>query len=298
MAAPPSAPHRRGGCLLVARSVVALAVVGCGAGTPLLHPAHVLERHRVRVGAGASQHLVFGPANDAIDRSQELGRSDPAIAEENREAFVEGALAQAVGTPALAPWVGARAGLGQDNEMGLSYTGRRVRGDFRHAFQLDQLVFSVGGGLGAILPDLGSSTPRTGAGAPERVEGDAIRRFDGTSISGWTVDVPLLLGTRSRPDVVSAWFGGHALYERYSAELLFDFDASAPPVVAPTNGSRFFAGAVAGLSVGLRPVWAMIEVSGGYQSVSAEVNVGPSTYLPGIDGFTLTPSFALAADLD
>lgn len=293
MPAPPSGPLLRGASLLVA-----FAVVGCGAGTPLLHPAHVLERHRVRVGAGASQYLSFGPADDAIERSQELGQSDPSIAEEDREAFVNGAVAQAVGTPGLAPWVGARAGLGDGNEMGLSYTGRRVRGDFRHAFELDELVFSVGGGLGAILPDLGSSAPRTGAGAPERVEGNAIRRFDGSSISGWTVDVPLLLGTRSRPDVVSAWFGGHVLYERYSAELLFDFDANAPPVVAPANGSRFFAGAVAGLSVGLRPIWAMVEVSGGYQSLSADVNVGPSTYLPGVDGFTLTPSFALAADLD
>lgn len=285
-------------CALGAASVVVIVATGCGAGTPLLHPAHVLERHRVRAGAGASQHLVFGPTGQAIERSQDLGEEDPGIPEESREDFVNGAVAQAVGTPGIAPWVGARAGLGDDYEMGLTYTGRRVRGDLRRAFAIEDFVLSIGGGVGALVPDLGSTTPRTGAGAPEQVHGNDIRRFDGGSIAGWSIDVPLLIGTRSRPEVVSTWIGAHAVYERFSADLLFDFDANEAPLVAPTTGSRFFAGAVAGLSIGLRPIWALLEVSGGYQSVSAEIRAGSTTYLPQLDGFTLTPSFALAADLD
>lgn len=276
---------------------LAIGLSACGAGTPLMHPAHTLERHRVRVGAGASQYLVFGPTNGAIDRSRELGQLD-AVPEERRQEFVEGAVAHAVATPALAPWVGARAGLGGGNEMGLSYTGRRVRGDLRHAFELDDIVLSVGGGLGAIVPDLGSGNPRTGGSGLEEVEGGPIRGFDGGSISGWAVDVPLLLGARSRPDVVSTWIGVHGLYERFSADLMFDFGAGEGAVLAPADGWRFFAGAVAGFSVGLRPLWAVIEVTSGYQSLSSEVTVGQEQLFPSLDGFSLTPSFAVLVDLD
>lgn len=268
-----------------------------------MHPARVLDAHRVRAGAGASQHLVFGPTGDAIERSRELGAGAGDIPEENLEEFVSGSVAHAVATPDLAPWVGARAGLGGGNEMGLSYTGRRVRGDLRHAFELDDVVLSVGGGLGAVLPDLGSGSPRTGAGTPSAVDEGGIARFDGGSISGWTIDVPLLLGARSKMDVVSAWVGAHALYERFSADLLYDLGSvdgatGDGATVAPASGSRFFAGAVAGLMVGLRPLWAVVELTGGYQSLSSEVSVGANTYYPGLEGFTLTPSFAVVADLD
>lgn len=291
---PASRVSSRAGAIVL---LAATWLAGCGAGTPLMHPAHTLERHRVRAGAGASQYLVFGPTNGAIARSRELGTLE-GVPDEQREEFVEGAVAYAAATPALAPWVGARAGLGGGNEMGLSYTGRRVRGDLRHAFELDDIVLSVGGGLGAILPDLGSGTPRTGGTAPDEVEGGSIRGFDGSSISGWTIDVPVLLGARSRPEVVSTWIGVHALYERFSADLMFDFGPNETPVLAPADGSRFFAGAVAGFSVGLRPLWAVIEVTGGYQSLSSEVAIGQETFFPSLDGFSLTPSFAVVADLD
>lgn len=271
---------------------------GCGAGTPLLHPAHVLEAHQIRAGAGVSQYLAYGDVEGAIERSRNLGASETGVADSSREEFISGALAHAIATPDLAPWVGARAGLGSGNEMGLAYTGRRLRADLRHAFPLGDLAFSVGAGLGAILPNVGSRSPHTGAGSPDAVKDGSIPRFDGGRISGWTVDVPLLIGTRNRPELVSSWVGVHGLYERFSAELLFDFDANETPALAPTTGSRLFAGAVAGLAIGLRPLWVVLEVSGGYQNIRSEVNLGAEAYLPRLEGFALTPSFALMADLD
>ena len=50
--------------------------------------------------------------------------------------------------------------------------------------------------------------------------------------------------------------------------------------------------------LGLRPLWAVLELSGGYQRVSSEVTLDGTTYYPSLEGFTLTPSFALVADLD
>jgi hypothetical protein len=264
-----------------------------------MHPAHVLGRSEVRAGAGASHQVVLGPTNAAIEESQTLGDASNGIPVEDRAAFVEGAMAQAVATPGLAPFVAVRAGLGGQNEMGLTYTGRRVRGDLRHAFLFDDdLALSIGGGIGAILPNIGSQSPRSGSGAPEEPEGNEIGRFDGTSISGWTVDVPVLLGIRTRPDVVSGWVGGRVLYERFAADLVFDFDDDEPLVTGDADGSRFYAGAVAGLCIGFPPVRVLLELSGGYQSLDADVRSENVTYRPQVDGLVLTPAFALAADFN
>jgi hypothetical protein len=281
--------------LLVALSSAAF---GCGAGAPLMHPAHVLGARQMRVAAGASQHVVLGDPKVAIDESRSLGADNHGVPDEQRDAFVKGAVAEAIGTPGLAPFVAARAGLGNQNEMGVTYTGRRVRGDLRHAFEFEDLALSVGAGIGAILPSIGSGSLRTDSGQPKQPEGASIGRFDGGSIRGWTIDVPVLLGTHTKPDVVSGWVGGHVLYERFNADLVFDFDSDQPLATAPTDGSRFFAGAVAGLSVGMKPLRIVLEVSGGYQSLQADVRTDTVTYGSHVDGFVITPSFALTADLD
>ncbi len=289
---------RKGVFALGALLPVLAGVAGCGAGTPLMHPAHVLEAGQVRVAAGASHYVALGDAEVAIDESRTLGDEPNAIPNDEREAFVKGATAEAIGTPGLAAFASARAGLGSQNEMGLTYSGRRVRGDLRHAFMLDDdLAVSVGGGIGGILPNIGSSSPRTGTGAPNEPEGEEIGRFDGGSVSGWTIDVPILLGARTRPDVVSGWIGGHVLYERFNADFVFDFDSDEPLTAAPTDGSRFFAGAVAGMSVGMKPLRIVLEVSGGYQSLQADVRTDTVTFGPHVAGLVIVPSFALSVDV-
>ncbi len=284
---------------VVSGAAFPLLLVGCGAGTPLMHPAHVLGRNEIRAAAGASQEVVLGPTEAAIEESRILGEEPNGIPVEDRDAFVEGAVAQTISTPGLAPFVAVRAGLGGENEMGLTYTGSRVRGDLRHAFLFDDdVALSVGGGVGAILPSVGSQSPRTGSGAPAEPEGNEIGRYDGGSVSGWTLDVPVLLGIRTRPDVVSGWVGGRVLYERYAADLVFDFESDAPLASAEADGSRFYAGAVAGLCIGFPPVRVVLELSGGYQVLDADVRSGNVTYRPEVGGLVLTPAFALAADFN
>ncbi len=276
----------------------ALSLVGCGAGTPLLHPAHPLGRGQLRVGAGASQQVVLGSVKASIDDARALGDTNDDIVQDERATFVEGAVADAVATPGLAPFASVRAGLGKEYEMGVTATGRRVRGDLRHAFLFDDVALSIGGGIGAILPNFGSQSPRTGGGAPKEPEGNQIGRFDGSSISGWTLDLPVLLGIRTRPDVVSGWIGGRVLYERFTADLTFDFNPNDALVSAEADGSRFYAGAVAGLCIGFPPVRILLELSGGYQSLDATVRANDGgSFRPRVDGLALTPAFALAADL-
>ncbi len=265
-----------------------------------MHPAQTLERGAIRAGAGASTHLALGRPSSSIDRARELGKDTEGIPAEEREEFIDGALAQTIAAPGLAPFVTARAGLGGEAEMGITYTGRRVRADLRRAFALDpDWTLSVGAGVGGILPDPGSNPPRTSAGDAAPVDEGAIGRFDGGSVSGFSLDVPLLLGIEARPGVAWAWVGGRAGYERFSADLIFDFDSSTNPTVAPATGGRFWAGTVLGVAVGTRPVWAVFEVSGGYQRMTGEVELGSGVVAtPRLDGMTLSPALAAVVSLD
>jgi len=95
--------------------------------------------------------------------------------------------------PAIAPWVSARVGITGSNEVGLAYTGRGVRLDGRHAFQLNKkntLALSVG--LGGDLLLLG----RQQANAQEP-----------QSVLGGGVDLPIMFGWRSTAGLYSAWIG-------------------------------------------------------------------------------------------
>src|SRR5258706_5050818 len=94
-----------------------LAVVGCGGGVPLLHPAHVLPAGRVSAGAGVSGE--FSLRSNGAPRPP----GDP------EQAGFEDAVARAALSPGIAPWVGTRAGLGARLEGGLPDTGRAVRVD-------------------------------------------------------------------------------------------------------------------------------------------------------------------------
>jgi hypothetical protein len=64
--------------------------------------------------------------------------------------------------PSVAPWVNARVGIGGDNEAGLTYTGRAVRLDIRHAFEDDDIALSMGAGASAVLRGREEQRDQTG----------------------------------------------------------------------------------------------------------------------------------------
>src|SRR4051812_555290 len=99
-------------CLGVAASL--FLVAACGGGTPLLHSAHTLPAGRVSAGAGVSGQFAFHAG------------SRPPPDDPEQSGFVA-AVERAALAPGVAPWVGARAGLGARVEGGLAYTGRAVR---------------------------------------------------------------------------------------------------------------------------------------------------------------------------
>src|SRR5262249_14255801 len=149
---------RRGGLL----PAFSFFLAGCGGGVPLLHPAHVLPPGEVRVGAGLSGQVALMPLPTTTGTAANNAK-----------------LQQLTAAPGVAPWVGGRIGIQGDNEGGLTYSGRSLRLDGRHAFSLGAPTLSVGLGLSAI------SAQRPGEGK------------DGSSVFGGGFDVPILFGAKS-----------------------------------------------------------------------------------------------------
>jgi hypothetical protein len=230
-----------------------LLLAGCGGGVPLLHPAHVLPPGEVRAGAGLSGQiaLLSAPAT-----------SSPAA--KNASQIEELAVA-----PAIAPWVSGRMGLEGDNEGGLTYSGRSIRLDARHAFALGGPTLSLG---------LGASAVRPGRGV------------DGINVYGGGIDVPVLFGLKSTSDLYAIWLGPRAGIELLKGSLV-DSNQGAGKAV-DVAARHVFAGFVAGVRAGFRHVHVALELDGAYHR--ADGWVAGATL--GRNQFTLTPAGALLID--
>jgi hypothetical protein len=213
---------RRSGLLLS----LPLLLAGCGGGLPLLHPAHVLPPGEIRTGAGLSGQIALLAAAPSTEPAALRGeRIDPfAVA------------------PAIAPWVNARIGIANNNEAGLTYAGRSIRLDGRHAFSLGGPTLSLGLGASAVVAE------RPGLGVE--------------SIRGGGIDVPLLFGLKSTSDLYAIWLGPRAGLELLRGRLLGD----SPKGIAPVDVSarHIFAGFVAGVRAGFRHIHVALELDGSY----------------------------------
>ncbi len=235
-------------------AVLALTTVGCGGAAPLMHPAHALAEDEFTLGGGFSGTLPIGAA--AVS----------GVAEQVMEG---GAFA-----PGLAPWVGARYGLGHRFDAGLTYTARSIRVDGRRAFHFgedEQSAVSIGVGASGLLP--------------KRNEDLGFR------IGGFGGDVPLLIGWRSTADIYAVWAGARGGVEilRGQRELAADPAAPAQQLVEEVEGWHAQAGGLAGARVGFRHIFAVFEVGGAMHWVQGDV--GPTAVT--LRQFSIAPSGAL-----
>lgn len=214
----------------------------------------MLTPGKVSLGAGASGQLAL--------RSVGTENSDTVRLE------------QATVAPGVAPWVGGRAGIDGSNEAGLTYTGRAVRVDGRHAFEFGDMALSAGAGASAIFPQ------RPGRGDDE------------TRLYGGGIDVPLLFGVRTRSDFYALWIGPRAGFSIMGGSV------RAVDVVAPGeeeadarefDARHFHVGLVAGVRAGFRHLHVAVELDGAYHY--AEGTLGDQS--ASIDQVTLTPAGAL-----
>jgi hypothetical protein len=275
--------------------------MGCAGGAPLFYPAHPLAPGEVRFGAGTSSTFLAGEPERAIDRASSVNLPGSSAGPNDHEVVARGAAAAALMPPGLAPWLGARAGIAPQAEAGIAYTGRATRVDARYVPLLEKrTALSVGLGMNGIFPNPGSHPPGTEqpVEASGQIPGLSTRR-----LTGWGAESPLIGGWRSSGDFLAIWGGPRVGYERVLGEVDVEL-LGGPAQEAPFEAQRWYAGAVIGLAVGVRPVWALLELDGAYHSghgtITLAESAGASTISVGhtarISGWGFTPGAALVAE--
>jgi hypothetical protein len=257
-------------------------LAGCGGGAPLLHPARTLPGGDIRAAGGISAHVVPGSLGEDLRRAREIvardgaGTSSPGAPGTNPD-YAKGALVSAAVAPGLAPFVGARVGVGNRFEGGLAYTGRGIRADMRRSFEDGPWSLSVGVGGSATLYG--------------RQQGTDLPNVNLASLHGFGLDVPVLVGWESVSGLYTLWAGPRGGFEHVTVETLTSEPKSvtigAPPI--SLEATRWNAGAVVGIATGFRHVHVAIEAGIAYQIVSGTYNGNEVT----VRGLTITPASAL-----
>lgn len=265
---------------------------GCGGGGPLLHPAHVLPSGDVSFAAGSSGRFGLGGLHRAERRLDESAAiPGGATTPEEQANFAKGAIARFAVAPGVAPFVAARVGLEGTNEAGISYTGRGVRIDGRHAFQWKSYALSLG--LGAA-----GAMGRPASQPDERVEDmsgrSGLRSVSLASVSGYGLDVPVLFGWRSDADVVQLWAGLRGGVERdhFLINLLEDGSAV---FGSEGDATRFWGGGLVGFSVGLAPIEVRVEVNAAYENARGTLRTRGGDVSGNVAGLSLTPAMGISA---
>jgi hypothetical protein len=256
--------------------VSVLALVGCGGGLPLLHPAKTLPTGEVRAVAGFSGNATTGSLSDAVrDATNKANLPGPPGTDAT---YARAALVVASVAPGLAPIVGARVGVGAQAEGGLAYTGRSIRVDLRRSFYLSpNWALSIGAGGSAALYG--------------RQGGTSLPGVDLGRLHGWGADVPLLVGYRSDGDLYMVWLGARGGWEHVDVSAM----SSVPGGVtfgSPSislSATRCWGGGLVGLAIGFRHLHVAMELDVSYATVTGDYGGTHAS----VGGLTLAPASAL-----
>lgn len=241
------------------------AAAGCAGSAPLLHPAHVLRPGVVSAGAGVSGQVALAPRAQAAPQ--------PGSAAGSVEASAPVELERMTVAPGVAPWIGGRVGIAGDNEAGLTYTGRALRIDARHAFSLGKPTLSVGLGSSAVFGR------RPGSGD------------DGSSVYGGGLDLPVLLGFHTTADLYALWFGPRLGIELLRGRLQEQAapEPGAAVELAEVSARHFQLGFVLGARAGFRHLHVAVEVGAAYHRADGTVGAADLS----LEQATITPGGAL-----
>jgi hypothetical protein len=253
---------------------------GCGGGSPLLHPAKSLPTGEVRAAVGFSENVAMGGAADAVQAAIALNTADPNVSTPQGSkdpSFARGALVEASIAPGIAPFVGARVGIGWEAEGGVAYTGRGARIDMRKSITFGRVSLSAGlGGTGLFYG---------------HQNGGDLNNVNLGELRGYGADVPLLIGWASDNDLYRAWIGPrfgfeHAAIEQASSE---NKTQTLEGGTISLSGTRYWGGGVVGIAVGFRHVHVGLELDVAYQHLEGSYN----SVQVSVDGLTLAPASAI-----
>jgi hypothetical protein len=275
-----ASPTRNGRGAAAVLALGAVGLMGCGGGAPLLHPARALDAWKVRASGGMSANFV--PAtlgtdlNAARAETPAVNPSTQAVTYPTDPTYAKGVLIAAVVSPGVAPYAGARAGLGEGFEVGLTYTGRAARADFRHSWSWDRLSLSIGGGMSYIF--YGDA------------QGASLPFIDVDSVQGYGADVPVLIGWESAAGIFMAWVGVRGGFDHAGISDTDQVQFMGGP--GELSATRVYGGGLVGVATGFRHIHVALEFDANYQSVSGSF----FTMHVSDAGLTLVPAGALWVD--
>jgi hypothetical protein len=259
-----------------------------------LHPAQTLPVGGMTIGAGVSGHFGSGEINSLIDDGRSAA-GNPLTTPEAANAYAKGLLTNALVAPGASPWVSARVGILENTEAGLTYTGRSLRLDGRYAFELDE-QWTLSLGLGASGMVLTPERRPTQFDPMAEVPNNPEAEFE-PSAKGWGADLPVLLGVKLLAGFGDVWFGPRLGFEHLTGSLRLERNDPASSLV-DAEGSRLWAGLVAGFSLGIPPLSLRFELTSTYQRLSGTLT--PATTNSSLDfdaleasGWTFAPSGAI-----
>lgn len=257
----------------------ALGLGGCGGAAPLLHPARTLAAGDIRAAGGVSANVAAGSLGEDLRLAKDNAARDPQApgAPGTNPAYAKGALVAAAIAPGLAPFVGARVGIGNQYEGGLVYTGRAVRADMRRSFEDGKWALSLGLGLSAALYG--------------RQQGSDLPNVDLAALHGYGFDIPVLVGWESSGGIYKVYGGARGGFEHDVLELLRSEPKSSTIGGEPLHldANRYWGGAVFGVATGFNHIHVALELSAAYQVVTGSYNENNVT----VRGVTLAPASAL-----
>lgn len=246
-----------------------------------MHPARTLPQGEVRAAGGVSANVIVGDLAGDLRTARETAAREAAsspsgTATNTSPEYAKGALVAAAAAPGLAPFVGARVGIGNAFEGGLAYTGRAARVDVRRSFDRGKLSLSVG---------LGGSATLYG-----RQQGQELPNVELQALHGYGADLPILVGFQSDADLYMVWAGVRGGFEHDVVSQLTSEPQSTPQgSQARLEATRYYGGGLVGMGMGFNHVHVALECSVAYQSIHGSFGGNDVT----VSGLTLAPATAL-----
>lgn len=244
------------------------------------------------MSAGAGSHWIGGQARREIDAAQ----SQWAATQGGPESLTpSAALAAALWTPGVFPWVSMRVGLGSQNEAGVAYTGQHARLDARHAF--GQGGWAVSLGLGATMGLMHLRTVN-GDGTNTFGSSESLAGLDTSGVRSMGVDLPVIVGWRSAADVARLWMGVRPSYDHGFGNLTLSSQNYSTKL--EFRSDTLMVSALAGFAIGLRPLFVAIELGLGDARAHGTLLNSPSmasTNSASVSAYSFTPAAALIWEL-
>jgi hypothetical protein len=280
--------------------LLALALgTGCATNLSTLQTAKPLARGQFQVTVGSGLYVPVGQLVDVIDLGIDKGKEindavqrgeSVHLSEEDQQRMLTAGLSLAVAPPGPVTEVTIRAGLADDIDVGLRYSGISLRLDTRYRF------FHAGDGPQVAETNRKSFDMALGlAGARHSFKSpvlDVLKIVQVDDFSRWDVEVPLYVSF-DFGDIFRLYAAPKYIYSRTSlderlvAAAQQGQDVTGFDVSLPAKVNSHFIGSSFGLSLGYKYVHVFAELTGGYTSCKPflfgqERNLGGATFYPAI----------------